>query len=134
MFAEFSRKSLEVCGVKKIFCLFFVLIFFFASVVHAEIQTYEDVGEFVTKNETLDFAKNQAKKDAIRNIAEKIFVEVQSNSEIKNSELTHDEIILRTENFLRIVDVRYKFEEERGELLLKAFVTAEIDTAEISNF
>lgn len=120
--------------MKKIFCLILISIFFLASVVHAEIQTYEDVGEFVIKNETLDFAKNQAKKDAIRNIAEKIFVEVQSNSETKNSELIHDEIILRTENFLRIVDVKYKFEEESGEILVKAFVTAEVDSEEIENF
>ena len=118
--------------MKKIFLL--ALIIFanvFASNVHAEIKTYTGVGEFVLKNETLDVAKNNAKLVGMRNIAETIFVNVQSSTEVKNSELIHDEIILETENFLHIVDVKYKIESEDEEILVKAFVTAEVDSEEI---
>lgn len=117
--------------MKKIFSMVFATMFLLASVVHAEIKTYEDVGEFVMKTETLDFAKNQAKLSAARNIAEQIFVKVKSSTEVKNSELIHDEIILESENFLHIVDVKYKLEREGGEILVKAFVTAEVDSEEI---
>ena len=117
--------------MKKLFNFIFVMIFFAVSIAHAEIEVYEDVGEFVIKNETLDFAKNQAKLSAARNIAEQIFVKVKSSTEVKNSELIHDEIILESENFLHIVDVKYKLESEGGEILVKAFVTAEVDSEEI---
>ena len=119
--------------MKKVF-LFAVLMIFaniFASNVHAEIKTYTGVGEFVIKNETLDVAKNNAKLVGMRNIAETILVKVQSSTEVKNSELIHDEIILETENFLHIVDVKYKIESEDEEILVKAFVTAEVDSEEI---
>ena len=119
--------------MKKIFLLAVLMFFanFFASNVHAEIKTYTGVGEFVIKNETLDVAKNNAKLVGVRNIAETIFVNVQSSTEVKNSELIHDEIILETENFLHIVDVKYKIESEDEEILVKAFVTAEVDSEEI---
>ena len=120
--------------MKKIFLLAVAIFFagnFLASNVHAEIKTYTGVGEFVIKNETLDVAKNNAKLVGMRNIAEQIFVNVQSSTEVKNSELIHDEIILESENFLHIVEVKYKIESEDEEILVKAFVTAEVDSEEI---
>ena len=121
--------------MKKIFCLISTMIFLFASIAHAEIKTYNGEGFFAVENETLDYAKNKAKLDAERNIAEQIFVEVQSNSEIKNSQLTHDEIILRSESLMKILDVKYKIEPgDENSFIIRAIVTAEIDIDEIEKF
>ena len=120
--------------MKKIFYLIFISIFFFSPIAHAEIKNYSGFGEYLMSEfETLDVAKNQAKLTAVRNIAEKIFVKVQSSTEIKNSELIHDEIILESENFLHIIDVKYKIWQEGEEILVKAFVTVEVDSEEIEN-
>ena len=102
------------------------------SAAHAEIKNYEGEGFFAFKDETLDYSKNKAKEDAVRNIAEKIFVEVQSNSEIKNSELIHDEIILKTESFMKIFDIKYHIEPgDENYFIVHAIVRAEVDTDEI---
>ena len=123
--------------MKKFLYLAVLLTFFagniFASSVHAEIQIYEDVGEFVLADETLDYAKNQAKLNGARNIIEQIFVKIQSSTEVKNSELIRDEIITESKSLLHIIDVKYKVEQEGEEILIKAFVTAEVDSEEIKN-
>ena len=123
--------------MKKFLYLAVLLTFFtgniFASKVNAEIQIYEDVGEFVLADETLDYAKNQAKLNGARNIIEQIFVKIQSSTEVKNSELIRDEIITESKSLLHIIDVKYKVEQEGEEILIKAFVTAEVDSEEIKN-
>lgn len=123
--------------MKKFLYLAVLLTFFagniFAPKVNAEIQIYEDVGEFVLADETLDYAKNQAKLNGARNIIEQIFVKIQSATEVKNSELIRDEIITESKSFLHIIDVKYKVEQEGEEFLIKAFVTAEVDSEEIKN-
>lgn len=109
-------------------------MFLIASVVHAEIKIYIGKGFFAVVDETLDVAKEKAKLDGARNISEQIAVYIESKTEVKNSQLTHDEIIAKSENFLHIVDVKYKLEREGEEILVKAFVTAEVDSEEIEKF
>ena len=115
--------------------LVFVMILFFASTAHAEIKNFTGEGFFAVTNETLDVAKEKAKNDAERNISEQISVFVQSESEVKNSQLTHDEIILMSESLMKILDVKYKIEPaEENSFIVHATVTAEIDTDEIEKF
>lgn len=117
---------------KKIFLMAILLGNIFAANVQAEIKTYEGTGFFAVTDETLDIAKEKAKIDAERNIAEQVFVYVESKSEVKNSELTHDEIILMTESLMKVLDVKYKVEPaEDDSFVVRAIVTAEIDTDEI---
>ena len=119
--------------MKKIFCLIFLTMFFLASVVHAEIKIYIGKGFFAVVDETLDVAKEKAKLDGARNISEQIAVYVESISEVKNSQLTHDEIILMSESLMKILDVKYKIEPAEENFIVRAIVTAEIDTDEIEN-
>ena len=117
--------------MKKVFSLVLLAMIFFVSNVSAEIKIYEDVGEFLLADKSLDFAKNQAKLNGIRNIAEQIFVKIEGETEVKNSELIRDEVISKSESLMKILDVKYKIESVDEEILIKAFVTAEIDTEEI---
>ena len=118
--------------MKKIFSLIFLMMFLFASVVHAEIKTYTGEGFFAVVNETLDVAKEKAKLDGARNISEQIAVYVESKTEVKNSQLTHDEIILKSESLMKILDVKYKIEPgDENSFIIRAIVTADIDIDEL---
>ena len=120
--------------MKKIFCLIFTMMFFCVSIVQAEIKNFTGEGYFVVVDEALDVAKEKAKIDAERNISEQIAVYVESISEVKNSQLTHDEIILMSESLMKILDVKYKIESaEENSFLVRAIVTAEVDTDKIEN-
>ena len=84
--------------------------------------------------ESLDYAKNQAKLDGARNIAEQIFLDVQSQTDVKNSAVQHDEIITKTEGLLKILDVKYKIlpdESDENNFVVQAKVTAEVDSDEL---
>lgn len=117
---------------KKIFLASILIGNIFAANVHAEIKTYTGEGFFIVTDETLDVAKEKAKIDGERNIAEQVYVYVESQTEVKNSELTHDEIISMTESLMKILDVKYKIEPaEEDSFVIRAIVTAEVDTDEI---
>lgn len=114
---------------------FLALVFFFCNIlistVQAEIKTYTGIGEFLLTSENLDYAKNKAKLDGMRAISEEICLKIQSSSEVKNFSLVHDEIIAMSESLLNITEVKYKFEGNANSQILKAFVTAEVDTEEV---
>lgn len=118
--------------MRKIFFTIFLAIFFVMPIVHEEIKNFTGEGYFAVVDETLDYAKNKAKLDAARNIAEQIFVDIQSKTEVKNSTLIHDEIITKTESLMKILDVKYKIEPgDENSFVVKAIVTAIVDTDEI---
>ncbi|MBR6014401.1 MAG: hypothetical protein IK062_11595 [Selenomonadaceae bacterium] len=118
--------------MKKFFFMIFFAIFFLSSNAHAEIKNYVGEGFFAVVDETLDVAKEKAKLDGERNISEQIAVYIESFSEVKNSQLTHDEIITITESLMKILEVKYKIEPaEDDNFIIRAIVTAEIDTDEL---
>ena len=114
-----------------------VLLFFvaltFTSIGHAEIQIYEGVGEYAMMNdETMDFAKHQAQLEAERNIAEQVYVYVQSQTETENQTLKHDEIIVISETIMKITEVKHQILPATDEtFIVRATVKAKIDTDEI---
>ena len=120
--------------MRKIFTVLIAIFFIVniaASNVQAEIKTYEGVGEFLITNEKLDYAKQKAKLDGARHIVEEIFLKIKSSSGAKNSSLVHDEIIAISEGLIKITNVKYKLEStENDGVIIKAFVTAEVDTVE----
>ena len=125
--------------VKKFFLKIFILSILFGtlqnfSLASAESKIYEGVGYFAVTEESLDYAKNQAKLDGARNIAEQIFLDVQSQTDVKNSAVQHDEIITKTEGLLKILDVKYKIlpdESDENNFVVQAKVTAEVDSDEL---
>ena len=125
--------------VKKFLLKIFILSILFgtlqnSSLASAESKIYEGVGYFAVTEESLDYAKNQAKLDGARNIAEQIFLDVQSQTDVKNSAVQHDEIITKTEGLLKILDVKYKIlpdESDENNFVVQAKVTAEVDSDEL---
>ena len=72
-------------------------IFLIASIVHAEVKTYEGVGEYYMSDfETFEVAQQRAKQRAEQNACEKAGVYVKSFSRTKNFELVDDEVITMT--------------------------------------
>lgn len=106
-------------------------ILFFMTVTCAEIQTYEGVGEYFVTDETVDFAKNQAELIAQRTILEEICVYVKSKSTMIDYELDNDEIITISAGILRVIDTKFSITADDGEIIVKSFVTAQVDTDEL---
>ena len=101
------------------------------SVANAKTKIYDGVGYFALADKSMDYAKNQAKLDGARNIAEQVFVDVQAKTNIKNSVVQRDEIITMTEGLMKILEVKYKIladEEDENNFIIQATVTAEVDT------
>ena len=116
------------------FIIFGCLIF--SSTGYAEIQTYEGIGEYlIISDETMDFAKHQAQLEAERNIAEQVYVYVQSQTEVEKQTLSHDEIIVVSEMIMKIIDVKHQIlPTTEDTFIVRATVKAEIDTDEIDKF
>lgn len=108
-------------------------ILFFVTVTHAEIQAYEGVGKYFITDETIDFAKSQAELIAHRTILEEICVYVKSQSTMIDYELDNDEIITISTGILRVIDTKFSITADDGEIIVKSFVTAQIDTDELEN-
>ena len=85
-------------------------------------------------NETLAQAQDKAKLAAELNAMEQAQVNVKTYSEMHNSNLTQDEIITITAGIMNVTDVKYSLKEEFDVMLIRAEVTAEIDTDKIPEF
>lgn len=111
--------------------LFVVSIMLFASVAHAEIRTYEGFGEyFVKDDESIDAAKNQAELIAQRDALEQVKFYIKSTSKSVNSRLLEDEIIVIAAGILHVTNTKFDI-EVADSLIVKSFVTAEIDIDEL---
>ena len=111
--------------------LFVVSIMLFTSATHAEIRTYEGVGEyFVKDDESIDFAKNQAELIAERDALEQVKFYIKSKSKSVNSKLLEDEIIVIAAGILHVTNTKFDI-EVADSLIVKSFVTAEIDIDEL---
>ena len=104
---------------------------FSAAVAHAEIKTYEGVGEYWVADKTVKFAKNQAKLQAQRDALEQVSFFIKSGSHMGNGILKDDEIITITAGILHVINTEYDLVNDNGDILVKAYVTAEIDTVEL---
>ena len=120
---NFFRRAISV--------LFFVSIMIFAATTHAEIKTYAGVGEYFVKEELIDSAKEQAELIAGRDILEQVCFYVKSKSSSQNSSLTNDEIIIISAGILHVTDTKFSITTDNNEIIVKALVTAQIDTDEL---
>ncbi len=124
--------------MRKIFASILTFgILIFATAASAEIQNFVGVGEHYIENETetLAQAQDKAKLTAELDALEQAQVNIQIYSEMHNFNLTRDEIISITAGILNITDVKYLLKEDfDGLLIMRAEVTAEIDTDKIAEF
>ncbi|MBR1396972.1 MAG: tetratricopeptide repeat protein, partial [Selenomonadaceae bacterium] len=115
--------------------MFFVNVF--VSVVHAEIQTYTGVGEYITDgSDTPDFAQTNARLYAERNVCEQAGVFISSRTEVKNSITERDEIEAFTVDIIRVksdnVEVIPLTGAAKGFTKYRVTVTAEVDTSQFA--
>lgn len=101
-----------------------------AATVHAELKTFEGVGEYFMTDETVDFAKNQAELAAQRDILDKVCVHVKGQSKMIDNELDNDEIITVSAGILHVIDTKFFMTKDNSGMIIKSFVTAQIDIAE----
>lgn len=126
---DFRKILLQV-----IYAMFTAAILFSNSVSHAEVKTYEGLGVYyIVGDETIDFAKEKAALLAERDAIEQVKLYIKSNSRVVNSKLLEDEIITIAAGILRVIDTKHAIEVEDDALIVKAFVTAIIDTDELEN-
>ena len=104
---------------------------FSMSTANAEVQTYEGFGEYFMKDETVDFAKAQAELIAQRDLLEKISVYIKSQSTMTDNELENDEIITISAGILRVTETKFFLTDDGNVIIVKSFVTAQIDTDEL---
>ena len=120
---------------KKIFSA--VLIFaltIFSATASAEIKNFVGTGEYYMADaeESIEQAKNHAKLNAELNVMEQASVNVKSYSELKNFNLTKDEIITVTAGIMHILEVKYSIKSDFDDTLIcTATVTADVDTDKI---
>ena len=108
-----------------------VLMILFASTAHAEIKTYTGYGEYLMTDETIDYAKGQAELYAQRDVLEKVCVFVKGRSLMIDNELSDDEVTTISAGVLHVTDTKFSMDMDAEGILIKAFVTAQIDTAEL---
>ncbi|MBR0261519.1 MAG: hypothetical protein IJQ85_06965 [Selenomonadaceae bacterium] len=109
----------------------FLLTINFFTIAHAEIKTYEGVGEYFMTDEAVDFSKNQAELIAQRNLLEKICVYVKSQSAMIDNKIDNDEIITISAGIIRVIETKFSMINDKDGITVKSFVTAQVDTDEL---
>ena len=116
----------------KNFLLSIVVMILLTSTAYAEIKTYTSVGEYLMTNETIDFAKKQAEVEAQSKILEEVCIDVRKTATMTDHELDEEEIITISESVLHVTDTKFSMDMDEEGILIKAHVTANIDTEELA--
>ncbi|MBR1646128.1 MAG: hypothetical protein IJ685_05040 [Selenomonadaceae bacterium] len=117
--------------MKNFLTILFAIVFLSASVACAEVKTYTGNGEYLLTDENVDFAKSRAAISAERNILEKVCVYVKGDSTLIDNELDNDEVISICAGILHVTDTKFKIVEDADGILVKSFVTAQVDIDEL---
>lgn len=102
-----------------------------AAIAYATVQTFNGTGQYLMTEETLDFAKKEAEREAQLKILEEVCTYVKMHATMIDNELDDDEVITTGAGVLHVTDTNYSIEEDADGLLVKAFVTAKIDVDEL---
>ena len=114
------------------FLVAIVVVILFASTAHAEIKTYTGYGEYLMTDETIEYAKEQAELYAQRDVLDKVCVFVKGQSLMIDNELSDDEVVTISAGILHVTDIKFAMDTDDDGILIKSFVTAQIDTAELA--
>ena len=104
------------------------------STASAEVQKYEGVGVYYMENssETFERARSEAKKKAGRAVLEQIEIYVASESELKDFNLTEDEIVTIAAGIMNVTSVRYNVNSyDKNLFAVECILTATVDTDRI---
>lgn len=110
---------------------------FFMPVAYAQVVTCNGSDDYIMSEfETIDIAKQRAKQKAERAAQEQAGIFVESSTEVVNMMVTKDEIHTMTAGILHVKDVQYQLTPlaDGKSLIVKATVTADVDTTDITNW
>ena len=110
---------------------------FYMPSIHAEIKTYEGVGEYIMSDfETPDIAKERAKQRAEKAAQEQAGVFVQSFTEVENFMVSKEEIITMTNGIMQVFDVKYQTlpSTDGVGVMVRATLKANIDTSKVDEW
>ena len=106
------------------------------SVAHAEIKTYEGIGEYVMSDfETPEVAKQRAKVRAEQNAQEQAGVYVSGYTKVNNLQVTNDEVIVITNGIMSVIETTYekKFGTDDTTIYI-AKIKANINTDDVNKW
>ncbi|MBQ7496574.1 MAG: hypothetical protein IJU00_01865 [Selenomonas sp.] len=110
----------------------------FMPVVHAEVKTYEGIGEYVMSDfETPDIAKQRAKARAEQNAVEQAGVYVKSYTRVVNSVVAEDEVIAIANTIIKIIHDEYTvtpINESGGNFCVVAKIRVTVDSKQIDEW
>ena len=110
--------------------------FFPARVVYAEVKTIEADGYYIMGDgteETQGVAKARAREDAKRAASEQACTFIESISEIKNGNLTRDEIRTISASILKIIEAPVNPEISGGSIMFHCKIKVEVDTSNVTD-
>ena len=113
---------------KLLFAFFLILLT--PQVTEAKIETFNATGEYtVSKKETIQQAEDAAFAEALRSISEQVGVLVSSNTQVKNSSVTHDEIVTISRNLIKVISKKFERNvTSAGDIHIIAHVTGNVDS------
>ena len=100
--------------------------------VSAALEMLSGSGEYIMEhNETMKEAQDIAFREAMRSISQQAGVYIESTSQAKDSQLTHDEVTALTETVVQVKEKRFDRDIlPDGKIKVRATVTATLDTDE----
>lgn len=110
----------------------------FYPIAHAEVMTYEGIGEYIMSDfETPDIAKQRAKIRAEQNAVEQAGVYIRSYTKTENHIVTADEVTAIANTIIKIVDEEYTItptNQNRGSILIQVKIKANVDSIQIDSW
>ena len=122
-----------LCNGLLVLCICLTGVLCSPPPVYAEVRTITATGEYTMgEAETPLVAKERAAIQAMRSASEQAGVYLESITEVKNLQLTKDEIMVLTSAVLEVLDKKYiQRSIDTGGLFFTCTVTARVDTANI---
>lgn len=120
--------------MRRLFMLIVTIIFIFTSLSYAAEKTINTTGMYIAgASESLNDAKQNAVKDAMRRAIEEAGVLVSSYSKTHNMELTEDEVTVVATKIVKIISKRFDVQLlSDSEIKVIAYVEAVINTDSIN--
>lgn len=120
--------------MRKVFILLVTIIFISTSLSYAAEKTINTTGMYIAgASESLNDAKQNAVKDAMRRATEQAGVLVSSYSKTHNMELTEDEVTVVATKIVKVISKRFDVQLlSDSEIKVIAYIEAVINTDSIN--
>lgn len=123
-----------IMKMKIFFFLFLMMLMLLSSTSLAAIQMIKAEGSYqMGENDSIAYAKEGAKNDALRYAAEQAGVFIRAYSKTKNFQMTDDEIEVVAANVMKIKKCEYEQEYLNNTLVFHAHVVVTVDDSKFDS-